>query len=49
MNESNISLIAQLRECEDADNGSVLIKLLFFLSSSFSFLLQAISAKAIFY
>lgn len=31
MNESNISLIAQLRECEDADNGPVLIKLYFFL------------------
>lgn len=30
MNESNISLIAQLRECEDADNGPVLIKLYFF-------------------
>lgn len=37
MNESNISLIAQLRECDDADNGPVLIKLYFFpvLCSSF--------------
>lgn len=45
MNESNISLIAQLRECEDADNGPVLIKLFFFFSPCVVFLLQAIFLK----
>lgn len=29
MSDNNVSLIAQLRECEDADNGPVLIKLCF--------------------
>lgn len=43
MNESNISLIAQLRECEDADNGPVLIKL--FFPPCVVFLLQAIFLK----
>ena len=34
MDGSNGSLMAQLRKCEDADNGVVLIKLYFFPSSN---------------